>query len=104
MTKETIRPGVAVRTMLADMITNGKVTAEVMAVMTDKEASAKNFGLRYPLLKEVDTNAELKPQLVVYGKPRYGVKTIDIDNKAYVVTNDIYKANVPKFKTFAEGI
>ena len=105
MTKEvTIRPGVAVRTMLADMIKDGKVTNEVLATMVDKEASAKNFGLRYPLLKEVDANADLKAQLVVYGKPRYGVKTIEFGGKTYAVTNDIYKTNVPKFQEFVESL
>ena len=105
MAKEVVvRPGVAVRTMLADLIKNDKVTDEVLATMVDKEASAKAFGIRYALLKEINADEDLKAQLVVYGKPRYGVKTIEFKGKNYAVTNDIYKQNVPKFQEFVEGL
>lgn len=92
-----VKPGQVIRECFLQMITDGKITADVLAILTDKEATAKELKIRYPFLKEFDSNVPVKELIYIKGAARYGSKPVAIGDKQYLITNDLYKQNVDHF-------
>lgn len=91
------KPGQVIRDRFAQMIKDEKITSDVLAVLTDKEATAEELKIRYPFLKEFDSNIPVKELTYIKGSARYGAKPVAIGDKQYLITNDLYKYNVDRF-------
>ena len=89
-----------VRNMIIDADLNDKQIAMLM----DKGTTQKATGIAYQLLKEADSNMSRDEQIRKYNKIRYAVKPIEINGKAYFMTNDIYEKNVSKFAILLKSI
>jgi superfamily II helicase len=89
-----------VRNMIIDAGLNDKQIAMLM----DKVTTQKATGIAYQFLKEADSNMSRDEQIRKYNKIRYAVKPIEINGKAYFMTNDIYEKNVSKFAILLKSI
>ncbi len=97
-----IRPGQAIRNTFFILANSGKITDEILAILTDKESTAKLLGIRYAFLKEFSPNIPIKEMTYIKGCARYSSKPIEINNKKYLLTNDLYSKNIPRFIELAE--
>lgn len=101
---EAIKPGQAIRNRFTQLIEQGLITNEVLAVLLDREATAKATGIRYAFLKEYDADRSIKEITYINGSARYSSKPVTINGKQYLITNDLYKATVPKFIDWADSL
>lgn len=92
-----VKPGQVIRDRFEQMTKDGKITADVLAILTDKEATAKELKIRYPFLKEYNPNIPIKELTYIKGAARYGSKSVAIGDQQYLITNDLYKHNVDHF-------
>ena len=97
-----------IRGVFLQLVADGKITASVLSVLVDKEATSKDLGIRYAFLKEFDSNIPIKELTYVKGHARYTSKTVTIGDRQYLITNDLYKNTVPKFfewvQTLSKGV
>lgn len=84
--------------LVRDLVENAKLSDEQIALLTDKTFTQKNVHIAYALLMPVDEKLSYKEQAVKYNKARYAKKTVELNGKAYYMTNDIYKKNVLSVK------
>lgn len=100
----TVRPGQAIRDKFYTLVSDGKITDEIIEGLTDKESTAKLLGIRYALLKEFDANVPIKELTYIKGSARYSSKPVEINGKEYLITNDLYYKNLLKFMEWAEEV
>lgn len=102
------KPGQVIREAFLQFVADGKITASVLSVLVDREATSKDIGIRYAFLKEFDANIPIKELTYVKGHARYSSKPVTIDDRQYLITNDLYKNTVRKFfewvQTLSKGI
>ena len=98
------KPGKAIREAFMNLVSNGLINEQTLADFQDKNFILKNAGIKYAFLKKVDSAIILKEQVKVNGKARYSSKPITIDNRQYLVTNDLYAKNVERFFALAESL
>lgn len=92
-----VKPAQAIRDRFQQMNKDGKITPEVLSILTDTEATKRELGIRYAFLKEFNSNTSIKVLTYVGGHARYSSKPIEINGKQYITTNDLYKKNVKNF-------
>lgn len=92
-----VKPGQVIRQAFSKIIADGKITEDVVSMLTDQEATAKELGIRYPFLKEFSADIPIKELTYVKSHARYSSKPVEVNGKQYLVTNDLYLKNVPKF-------
>ena len=80
--------------LVRDLVENANLSDEQIALLTDKTFTQKNAHIAYALLMPVDDKLSYKDQTMKYNKARYAKKTVELNGKAYYMTNDIYKKNV----------
>ena len=75
-----------------------------VALLTDKENCKKKLGIAYPLFLEIPagTSKKVKDEM---RKPdgknaRFAAAEYAINGKVYVMCNDLYQRNVPKFEAY----
>lgn len=90
--------------MVRNMVVNAKLSDKQIALLMDKTFTQKNAHLAYAMLLPVDETSSYKEQTVKYNKARYSKKTIELNGKAYYITNDIYKKNVLAVKEMLENM
>ena len=84
--------------LVRDLVENANLSDEQIALLTDKTFTQKNAHIAYALLMPVDEKLSYKEQAVKYNKARYAKKAVELNGKAYYMTNDIYKKNVLSVK------
>lgn len=92
-----VKPGQAMRDMFAKLVQDGKVTDNVLSILTDAEATKRELGIRYAFLKKFNPETPIKELTYVGTHARYSSKPIDVNGKQYLMTNDLYKKNIDKF-------
>lgn len=92
-----LKPGQAIRNKFMELVTEGKITEEYIYELSTKEGTAKFFGVRYPFLKEFNPNISIKELTDINGHARYSSKLVAIGGRQYLITNDLYKATLPRF-------
>lgn len=102
--KVTLRPGQMIRDKFAELISKGFITEELLTILTDKEGTANALGVRYAFLKEYNPDIPLKELTYIGKHPRYTAQPIEINVKQYLITNDLYKTNLPRFLEWADAI
>ena len=80
------------------LVENANLSDEQITLLTDKTFTQKNAHIAYALLMPVDEKLSYKEQAVKYNKARYAKKAVELNGKAYYMTNDIYKKNVLSVK------
>ncbi len=99
-----IRPGYAIRQRFLELISQQFITNEVLNMLMDKEETGKTLGIRYPFLKAYNPDVSIKEITYINGNARYSSKPIEISDKQYLITNDLYAKNVPRFMEWANSI
>ena len=84
--------------LVRDLVENANLSDEQIALLIDKTFTQKNAHIAYALLMPVDEKLSYKEQAVKYNKARYAKKAVELNGKAYYMTNDIYKKNVLSVK------
>lgn len=92
-----VKPAQRIKNAFANMMS--KLTKTQLNELTSEKFCANTFGLKYSFLKEYKSDEDRK----VNGHNRYYSGTILINNKHYLMTNDLYKNNVEKFETYAKA-
>ena len=99
-----VRAGQAIRDRFFMLISDGKITDEIIAVLVDKEGTAKLLGIRYAFLKVFNANVPIKELTYINGSARYSAKPVEINGKQYLITNDLYTKNLLRFMEWAKEI
>lgn len=99
-----VGPGRAIRDAFSRLVIDGKVTDSVLSILTDSEATARELGIRYAFLKEFNPDVPIKELTYVKSHARYSSKPIVVNDKQYLVTNDLYSKNVSRFIKWADNI
>lgn len=98
-TAKGISAGQQIRKMFTNAIS--QYSDKDIMNFTDKNYSLQHFKLAYPLLLDITgkSAAEIKIlKLDKKGHPRYSPRIYTINNKQYLMTNDLYSKNLEKFK------
>jgi len=103
-TEKEIRPGNAIRQRFLELISQQLITAEVLNMLLDKEDTGKTLGIRYPFLKAYNPDVSIKEITYINGNARYSSRPIEISGEQYLITNDLYAKNVPRFMEWADSI
>lgn len=99
----SVTKGISAGQQIRKMFTNAISQYSDKDIMnfTDKNYSLQYFKLAYPLLLDITgkSAAEIKIlKLDKKGHPRYSPRIYTINNKQYLMTNDLYSKNLEKFK------
>ena len=93
--------GAKIRAMFEKILTDGKVTADVMKVLTNIDETKKVLNIRYAFLKPVTKNPNDRK---INGHARYGTAIIEIDGNKFWLTNDLYAKQVEIFEKWAKSL
>jgi hypothetical protein len=96
--------GELVRLTLDKIIRKQLLSPEKVRVLQDERHSKNLFDINYPMLKKVTTGSSLLEQRMVNGYSRYWAKPVKIHNEKYLVCNDWYERNKPKFIIWANSL
>jgi len=99
-----IKAGQAIRDKFMELVAEGKITEEYIFELSTKEGTAKLFGVRYPFLLEYDGTKTVKEQTYINGHSRYTSKPVNMGDRQYLITNDIYAKTVSKFMVWADSL
>nr|HPM35213.1 hypothetical protein [Spirochaetota bacterium] len=75
--------GAIARTVLSNILAEGKIRNEHLQLLQDKDYSKKEFGLSWPVLIMADDNESKSPD-------RYYAQIIDINDKKYYLCSEWY--------------
>lgn len=100
----TIKAGTAIREKFQQLVNEGKVTDDVLKILTDTELTKQHTSIRYAFLLEYDGNRTVKDQGSINGHIRYSSKLYEVNDKTYLMTNDIYSRNIEKFMNWSNGL
>lgn len=92
-----VKPGQIIRKAFLKLVAGNKETEVILSILTDQVATFKELGVRYAFLKEFNPDVPIKELTYVKSHARYSSKPIDVNGKRYLVTNDLYSKDVPKF-------
>lgn len=93
--------GAKIRAMFEKILTDGKITADVMKILTDVEETKKVLSIRYAFLKPVTKNPNDRK---INGHARYGTSIVEIDGNKFWLTNDLYAKQVEIFEKWAKTL
>jgi len=82
---------------------NALPSSEAQLLITP-EYSRKTFGIRTPILKEIESKSNLQEQRSVNGKVKYWKETFIYNGKHYLVYKDWATLNKKRFMSWSEGI
>jgi hypothetical protein len=92
-----------VRDFFKTLIKNNAISHEMVAFLSDSKYCKNTFDLGYPLLKKIKGSGSLADQGKINGYSRYWVKEYIISGEKYIMCNDWYDRNAPKFKRWMEN-
>ena len=105
--KKTSSAGSRIRKHFRSLINAGAITEELLKNLQDKEFSRKMLGsIKYPFLKAIHSveKETIREAALVNGHPRYYMKPITINDKPFLITNDLYEKNVKPFNAWVKSI
>ena len=101
---EVVKPGQAIRERFVKLIEDKKINDEIILILTSTEQTKSILKIRYAFLIEYDSTKDIKEQSYIKGHARYYSKPIEINDKQYLITNDLYKRNVENFMQWADSL
>ena len=99
-----LKPAQAIKQRFTQLVNDGKITEEILKILTDKELTAQAFKVRYAFLKEFDSTVPIKELTYINGSPRYYSKPITLNDKEYLMCNDLYAKTVEKFMEWSNTL
>jgi hypothetical protein len=73
------------------------LTPDKISLLQDERYCKETFDINYPMLQKVNLRASLIDQRKVNGYDRYWKDPVTIHNEKYLICNDWYERNKPKF-------
>jgi hypothetical protein len=74
-----------IKTQFEELASGDKLSAAEARRMTNADYSAKTFGIRTPILREITTHSNLNEQRTVNGKTKYWKESFKFNGKFYLV-------------------
>lgn len=98
------KPGFQIREILKANVDN--IDDELLSKLQDKEFSRTNFKLAYAMLLDITNmnSEEIKAARSVKGHARYSPYIYTIQNRQFLLTNDLYAKNLQPIKDFFEKL
>jgi hypothetical protein len=102
--EDTIKVGNLVQTTIRQIVRAQRLSEERVRLLLDPRYCKSTFDINYPFLKRVDWNTPLSEQRKINGYDRYWKKEVTIHNDKYLICNDWYERNKPKFKKWVKEL
>jgi hypothetical protein len=96
-TEEFIKVGLLVRKTIREIVRVQLLPPEKIILLQDERYCKNTFDINYPFLKKVVWTLPLFDQRKVNGYDRYWADPITINNEKFLICNDWYERNRPKF-------
>ena len=93
--------GAKIREIFAKALADGKITADVVKMLLSTDDTKKTLNIRYAFLKPVTKNPNDRK---IGGHARYGTTAIQIGDKKFWVTNDLYEKQINRFETWVASL
>jgi len=81
--EDTIRK--LVKGQFEELSRTNAISADEISQLLTLEYAKKTFGVRAPILREIDTQSSLREQRIVKGKVKYWKETFEFGGKKYLV-------------------
>lgn len=98
---KTQSAGAKIRAMFEKILTDGKITADVMKILTSIEETKKVLSIRYAFLKPITKNPNDRK---INGHARYGTAIVEIKGEKFWLTNDLYAKQVGIFEKWTKSL
>jgi hypothetical protein len=102
--QDTIKVGILVQTTIRKIIRAQLLSEERIRLLLDPKYCKSKFDTNYPFLKRVEWNTPLSEQRKINGYDRYWKEDVTIHNERYLICNDWYERNKPKFITWVKEL
>ena len=93
--------GAQIRELFAKALADGKITADVVKMLLSTDDTKKALNIRYAFLKPVTKNPNDRK---IGGHARYATTAIQIGDKKFWVTNDLYEKQIKRFETWVMSL
>ena len=93
--------GAQIRELFAKALADGKITADVVKMLLSTDDTKKTLNIRYAFLKPVTKNPNDRK---ISGHARYATTVIQIGDKKFWVTNDLYEKQIKRFETWVMSL
>ena len=93
--------GAQIRELFAKALADGKITADVVKMLLSSDDTKKTLNIRYAFLKPVTKNPNDRK---IGGHARYATTAIQIGDKKFWVTNDLYEKQISRFETWVMSL
>lgn len=93
--------GAQIRELFAKALADGKITADIVKLLLSTDDTKKTLNIRYAFLKPVTKNPNDRK---IGGHARYGTTAIQIGDKKFWVTNDLYEKQIKRFETWVMSL
>ncbi|MFJ5718269.1 hypothetical protein [Neobacillus sp. NPDC093127] len=103
-TQDQIKVGILVRTTMEKIVREQLMTIDRTELLLDAKYCKSTFDINYPFLKKVVWDSPLSDQRKINGYDRYWAKDITINQEKYLICNDWYERNKPKFLKWLKEI
>ncbi|WP_066071640.1 hypothetical protein [Neobacillus soli] len=103
-THDLIKVGILVRTTMEKIVREQLMTIDRTELLLDVKYCKSTFDINYPFLKKVVWDSPLSDQRKINGYDRYWAKDITINQERYLICNDWYERNKPKFLKWLKEI
>ncbi len=95
--QDSIKVGVLVQTTIRRIGRDQLLSEERIRLLQDPRYCKSTFDINYPFLKRVEWNSPLSEQRKINGYDRYWKEDVTLHNERYLICNDWYERNKPKF-------
>ncbi|MEH7072880.1 hypothetical protein [Neobacillus drentensis] len=102
--QDSIKVGILVQTTMRKIVRAKLLSEEIIKHLQDFRYCKLTFDINYPLLKKVVWDLPISEQRKINGYDRYWKETVTINNERYLICNDWYERNKPKFIKWVEEI
>jgi hypothetical protein len=97
--QDPTKVGLLVRTTIRKIIgsSSSSLSNEKIAQLQDERYCKTTFDINYPFLKKVMVGSSLSQQRKINGYDRYWEGEVIINGERYIICNDWYERNKPRF-------
>jgi hypothetical protein len=97
--QDPTKVGLLVRTTIRKIIgsSSSSLSSEKIAQLQDERYCKTTFDINYPFLKKVMVGSSLSQQRKINGYDRYWEGEVIINGERYIICNDWYERNKPRF-------
>lgn len=95
--QDSIKVGILVQTTIRKIGRDQLLSEERIRLLQDSRYCKSRFDINYPFLKRVKWDTPLSEQRKINGYDRYWKEDVTLQNERYLICNDWYERNRPKF-------